>query len=199
MADNAPENVKAFNLDEFINDSNEHYDGEVEENSTDDIEDQTTDDKSSDQPNEDDQESRNAEDAQEDDYINEVTLLETEMPDNFTQNEVFMEDALNLDSIDWTTSSFIRLGCIAHGLQLVIKDTINSSSVAKKIVERVMAVITFFNNSNYWNSKLVLKTKLSVVAPGATRWNGIIFAMERLLKVCMHVKLEATCMELTQD
>lgn len=183
MADNAPENVKAFNLQEFITDSNTVYDGEEE-----DVTEISSGDQSSDADEQTPKEkspAKESNDLEDDEYLDEVLLLETEDSEDFTQNELFVEDALDLESLDWSASSFIRLGCLAHGLQLVIKDTISSSPLAKTMVERIMAVITFFNNSNRWNSKLVTKTKLTVVTPGATRWNGIIFAMERLLKVLL--------------
>jgi hypothetical protein len=161
MADNASENVKAFELDEFCSDDIKIYDD-------DDI---LSDDGS--------------ESSDEDGGYTLETGHDVPHCDMDEENEEEyqkLEDALQ-NGVDWTTSAFKRMGCCAHALQLVIKDSVKLNKLASDMLEKVTRIISFFHKTSYWNHKLVGKTKLELVRPGATRWNSFVFALDRLLTV----------------
>jgi len=80
-------------------------------------------------------------------------------------------------------SSFTRLGCTAHALQLVVKECLKKCSAATKIQNIIARLVKFFKKSNHWSNKLLRKTKLQLIRPGATRWSSLFYAMSRLLKV----------------
>jgi len=158
MADNASENIKAFDLHEFNTDSRNDYDGETEDDDTDD----TADSSSSDIDN------NAAEQLDEVNYSNLTT------PPDINVNELDMDEHI---------STFERLGCTAHAVQLVLKEVVCKNSKGKEIIELVNHIVRFFHNSPRYTGKLFKKTNLLIVSPGKTRWNSVIFALERLLRV----------------
>lgn len=170
MADNAAENIKAFNLDEFKEDEIEYYDDEWEDIELED-------------------EGQKGNQLDEEDVLNEVGQDEGDALEGVDFEDVEDDDTKLLDEfIDnditqhWKDASFDRLGCIAHALQLVVKDVLTSSKTSQEIIKILNALVNFFHKSNTWSELLVKKTKLQVVTVGKTRWNTVSIAMERLLK-----------------
>jgi hypothetical protein len=169
MADNASENVKAVDLELFQNDINPRFDGDDE-----------------------DVDSSANESEDEDMPDTEVRDLGLEIPRGEIQDEVLIStlggpnqahETATTSLREWSNADFSRLGCTAHALQLVLKDTIQKSGAALAISDYIGKLVTFFHKSSYWNSRLVKKTKLAILRPGTTRWNSTIFAMQRILQV----------------
>lgn len=161
MADNAAENIKAFSLEGFQADYGFRYDDEDE----------------------------NVEAEEEDDNVDETAenldeeaLDHSEIEDVEEEDAVLIEEEISAES-DWKNASFQRLGCLAHALQLVIKEALNSSQIAKELIKIVSEMVSFFHKSNTWTDKLYRRTKLHVVPIGKTRWNTVSIALERMLKV----------------
>ncbi len=160
MADNAAENIKAFNLEGFQTDEDQHYDDEdddeIVEDPIDEAEDQDVE-----VPN------------------------DSEIQDVDEDDELLLENELRTES-DWKDANFQRLGCLAHALQLVIKEALSSSQTAKDLIQAVNEMVSFFHKSNTWTEKLYRKTKHHVVPIGKTRWNTVSIALERMLSVREH-------------
>lgn len=165
MADNAAENIKAFSLEGFQADQDLHYDDEEEDMimDVDNIED--------------------PEDEIFDDDDEEISY-DSEFQDVEEGDEILLHNELRAESDwDWKDSSFQRLGCLAHALQLVIKEALNASQTAKDLIRVVSDMVSFFHKSNTWTDKLYRRTKLHVVPIGKTRWNTVSIALERMLVV----------------
>lgn len=76
----------------------------------------------------------------------------------------------------------IRNSCLAHLLQLAVKDALSSSEYVTKMVDRTNSVVTFFHRSSHYNAKLLEETGgLGLVKPCVTRWNSQYHCMKRML------------------
>lgn len=170
MADNAAENIKAFNLEEFKEDEIEAYDDEWEDIE---LEDEPLKGLQLEEEDIFNEVGQDEGDALEGVDIEDVEPLDTKLLDDFIETEIIQ---------DWKDASFDRLGCVAHALQLVVKDVLTSSKTSQELVKILNSMVSFFHKSNTWSELLVKKTKLQVVAVGKTRWNTVSIAMERLLK-----------------
>ncbi|CAG7828494.1 unnamed protein product [Allacma fusca] len=111
----------------------------------------------------------------------------------FDENEIPTEDSpamtdecesIYSDICQWSNEKLIRLGCINHALQLVIKECLKKNPRSTEIIAYLKKLTTFFSTSPYWHSKLVELTKKGLIKIGDTRWNGILFSLKRLLEVC---------------
>jgi len=160
MADNAAENIKAFNIEGFRDDQELRYDDEDDDEELDEHDD------TDEMPQED----------------NEELPCASEIQDVDQEDEHLLETELRAES-DWKDATFQRLGCLAHALQLVIKEALNSNKLAKDLIQNVSEMVSFFHKSNTWTEKLYRKTKLHVVPVGKTRWNTVSIALERMLSV----------------
>ena len=165
MADNASENVKAFNdLKEFTDDLEETFDDE----DWSDLEEED-----GQQPEEEESSMDNLEDI----------LAPSEEATQCIVNGNDARDAVVAALNEWGAAQFTRLGCTAHGGQLELKSCVAKNSVGKKIQQYLNRVVTFFHKSPKWTERLERKTKLAILRPGDTRWNSIVFSLERLLQV----------------
>lgn len=77
-----------------------------------------------------------------------------------------------------------RNPCLAHLLQLGIKDALKKFQNLKALKSKVTRAINFFTKSPKFYEKLRQKTQgLSLVKPCETRWNGFFDCCNRLLRV----------------
>lgn len=160
MADNAAENIKAFTLEGFQADEELRYDDEDgdEDVDTEEVADEIFEDLDIEVP------------------------CDSDIQDVDEEDEMIIENELRTES-DWKEATFQRLGCLAHALQLVIKEALNSNQAAKDLIHTVNEMVSFFHKSNTWTEKLYRRTKLHVVPIGKTRWNTVSIALERMLEV----------------
>jgi hypothetical protein len=78
-------------------------------------------------------------------------------------------------------STSCRLSCVAHTLQLSIKDALKCVPLAEKIIKESNAVVVFFRRSLFWNEELrKLSGGLTLLADVPTRWNSSLIMLKRL-------------------
>jgi len=94
---------------------------------------------------------------------------------------------------DFAGRTLKRNACLAHLLQLAIRDSINSNPAVVSISKKVNDIVKFINNSNKCLADLRSKTGgLSLVKPCATRWNSVYYCLKRILRDD-NVKFSFTC------
>jgi hypothetical protein len=83
---------------------------------------------------------------------------------------------------EWGNLKVDRIGCMAHLIQLAVKDAISSSSYVKNLDNRLKEIVGFFRKSNHWYTKLrKMTSNIGVVQPGTTRWNSSYHSLKRLV------------------
>lgn len=163
MADNAAENVKAFDLGDFIEDTNPGYDGETSEEDT-------SDDEAMDQR-----------DQMDSDDSNEASAATSpNLDDDIGEAEL---DELFESVNEWAVTTLQRLGCTCHGLNLVMKECTTKHERAQELLNMVSKLVTFFHHSSFWANELKKKIGTNLVKAGTTRWNSNVLALNRLLEV----------------
>lgn len=84
-----------------------------------------------------------------------------------------------------------RNSCLAHLLQLGVKDAIAGSVYVTNMIKKVNDIVTFFHRSSYFNGKLRKENgDLALVKPCVTRWNSQYHCLKRLL-VCKPGRVRA--------
>jgi len=89
-----------------------------------------------------------------------------------------------------------RFPCIAHTLQLVLKELSKSQSYCN-LITKVRSLVKFVKVSSIAQEKLIALCGRVVVKDCATRWNSILFVLHRLLSI--RVPLETVLKELKHD
>lgn len=89
-----------------------------------------------------------------------------------------------------------RFPCIAHTLQLVLKELSKSQSYCN-LITKVRRLVKFVKVSSVAQEKLIALCGRVVLKDCATRWNSILFVLDRLLSI--RVPLESVLMELKHD
>lgn len=65
-----------------------------------------------------------------------------------------LNDLLYQGLTGWNHAELKRNGCLAHLLQLAIKDGIKSNTLVPKLTRRVNELVTFFSKSPMWKDAL---------------------------------------------
>jgi len=77
-----------------------------------------------------------------------------------------------------------RNSCLAHLMQLAIKDAIRSSELVKGVTAKLSSIVSYFNNSPKRHTELMnLTGGLKLIKPCATRWNSLHNSMHRVMRV----------------
>lgn len=130
-----------------------------------------------------------------------VTSTEADLNDHldYTEQEpVTLEETLNMLDIKenleatelavtglnlYANATLKRNACLAHLLQLAVKDAITKCSFMVSISKKINDVVTFFHNSPKWTAKLKMRTNdLSLIRPVVTRWNSLYLSLQRILR-----------------
>ena len=75
----------------------------------------------------------------------------------------------------------VRLPCIAHTLQLALKDGVRNAAIVGKIIKEANAVVVFFHRSLYWACELKKLTGgKTLLAAVVTRWYSNLIMLQRL-------------------
>jgi hypothetical protein len=74
----------------------------------------------------------------------------------------------------------LRNACLAHLLQLGIKDRINFSKLVKDLIKRINDIVNYFHKSNFWYSKLRKEIQISLLKACTTRWNSQYHCLKRI-------------------
>ncbi|CAG7826877.1 unnamed protein product [Allacma fusca] len=93
------------------------------------------------------------------------------------------DDQLVDEASKWASKDIVRLGCVNHAIQLVVKECLLKNPTAVSIQSKMDKLVAFFNRSNYWHKKLVKRTTKGLIKIGDTRWNGFLHSLCRLLEV----------------
>ncbi|MBN3270386.1 MYBB protein, partial [Polyodon spathula] len=75
-----------------------------------------------------------------------------------------------------------RVGCIAHSLQLVIKEALKTSRVVENVLSQIYNVVAFFRRSVYWTEVLTMDCGVTLVTPHGHnhRWNSTFMAIRKM-------------------
>lgn len=115
---------------------------------------------------------------------------------DYLEVELTVENGKSSNGVD--TSTYItsllpakRNECLAHLLQLAIKDALRQNPLAQDTVKRVTSVVAFFNRSAKFYTKLRQRSSgLNLVAPVEVRWNSLYYCLKRMsrksAKVCIN-------------
>nr|XP_015220159.1 PREDICTED: myb-related protein B [Lepisosteus oculatus] len=98
----------------------------------------------------------------------------------------FLADFFPMDEMEFLDIQFgTRAGCIAHLLQLVIKEALKSSRVVENLLSQVHNVVAFFRRSAYWTEVLVKECGLSLAPPHSAssfRWNSTFVSLRKMVQ-----------------
>lgn len=73
-------------------------------------------------------------------------------------------------------------GCLAHLLQLAIKDSLKKNEFASKLLDKVGKIVSFFGRSAMWTDELKKSSNgLGLVKPIDVRWNSSYLCIKRIL------------------
>ncbi|XP_041112665.1 v-myb avian myeloblastosis viral oncogene homolog-like 2b isoform X3 [Polyodon spathula] len=75
-----------------------------------------------------------------------------------------------------------RVGCIAHSLQLVIKEALKTSRVVESVLSQIHNVVAFFRRSAYWTEVLTKECGVTLVSPHGHnhRWNSTFMSIRKM-------------------
>ncbi|KAK1156203.1 hypothetical protein AOXY_G26333 [Acipenser oxyrinchus oxyrinchus] len=75
-----------------------------------------------------------------------------------------------------------RVGCIAHSLQLVIKEALKTSRVVENVLSQIYNVVAFFRRSAYWTEVLTKDCGVTLVTPHGHnhRWNSTFMSIRKM-------------------
>jgi hypothetical protein len=122
---------------------------------------------------------------------------EIEMDDDDGEEESNEEDGdVDIDECLEEACHLHRFPCIAHTLQLVIKELSKSQTYCNLIV-KVRSLVKFVKVSSVAQEKLIALCGKVVVKDCATRWNSVLLVLDRLLSIRIH--LEIVLKELKHD
>jgi hypothetical protein len=115
--------------------------------------------------------------------------------DDDPSNEEEVEDDDHADDFDHLVNLH-RFPCIAHTLQLVIKELSKNQSVCN-LIAKAKDLVSSIKMSSVAQEKLVSLCGKVVVKDCATRWNSIALMLERLLS--LRTEVEAVLKEMKRD
>ncbi|XP_074500865.1 v-myb avian myeloblastosis viral oncogene homolog-like 2a isoform X2 [Sebastes fasciatus] len=93
------------------------------------------------------------------------------------------------DQMSETESPFseLQIGtstmCVAHTLQLVIKEALKNSRVVENLLSQVHNVVAFFRGSAYWSEVLMKECNVSLCPSSSNcRWNSMMLSLRRMVQ-----------------
>ena len=108
------------------------------------------------------------------------------------ENDWVQWDGENLEQV----SEYTRLPCIAHTLQLVIRELTKNQSYTN-LLTKVKAVVRFIKISSVANEKIAKLCGKVVKKDCLTRWNASLFMIHRMLQI--RAPLEEVLMDMKHD
>ncbi|XP_033943909.1 v-myb avian myeloblastosis viral oncogene homolog-like 2a isoform X1 [Pseudochaenichthys georgianus] len=73
--------------------------------------------------------------------------------------------------------------CVAHTLQLVIKEALQNSRVVENVISQVHNVVAFFRSSAYWSEVLMKECNVSLCPSSSScRWNSMMLSLRRMVQ-----------------
>lgn len=94
-----------------------------------------------------------------------------------------LNDILYQGLTGWNHAELKRNGCLAHLLQLAIKDAMKTNALVPKLTRRVNEMVTFFSKSPMWKDALRTQTNgLLLIKPIEVRWNSTYNCFKRIIR-----------------
>lgn len=114
-------------------------------------------------------------DEHEDDETNYIDLdLDANVEDEMVQ---VVEDIMNASE-----HKIVRNPCLAHLLQLAIKDAIVRSPNVNRMINKVNTIVRFFHKNTHYYTKLrECNGNLTLLKPCVTRWNAQHDSLKRFV------------------
>ena len=135
---------------------------------------------------------------QRDDYEDKSELEENEEEEAGRHNESEISQITDdLDAVDSEVelvNNMRSLSCLAHSLQLVIKDGLKETGV-QNLLGKCRVVVRKICQSSDGTEKLIAKAHKSLIKDCPTRWNSTLFMVQRLLDVRAELKAVFTEMK----
>lgn len=123
------------------------------------------------------------------DLIEDVEEWMTSMADDFN-NEVELDVEISEGINEWLGTVLPRNPCLAHLLQLAIKDSLKECPSISALIKKAQKILNFFGKSPKYTEMLRERTKgLSLLKIGITRWNSTYDGLNRLTSVTNQVNL----------
>ncbi|MBN3309077.1 MYBB protein, partial [Amia calva] len=98
----------------------------------------------------------------------------------------FLADCYPIEETEFSEIQFgTRVNCIAHLLQLVIKEALKTSRVVENLLSQVHNVVAFFRRSAYWTEVLVKECGLCLAPPLSAsnyRWNSTFTSVRKMVQ-----------------
>jgi hypothetical protein len=113
------------------------------------------------------------------DEDSELESVELEMDE-----ELMNLDMVGIDEEDITeVPGVCRNSCLAHLLQLAIKQPFTLNTYVRKLIGKVNSIVAFFSRSTHWRAKLKNKSGgLRLIKPCSTRWNSQYHCIKRMCR-----------------
>ena len=121
--------------------------------------------------------------------IDECDFVDSIVPSTDADDDIIITEAQMpclvavADHVEERESTELRRNpCLAHLLQLAIKDAIKASSLVTAIVTRINKIVRFFHKSTFFYSELkAINGNLGLLKPCITRWNAQFACINRIL------------------
>jgi len=107
----------------------------------------------------------------------------TLLTDDDSEDEVEADDEEELEDVgEIETAVMHRLPCVAHTLQLVLKE-LDKVDSCKNLLVKVRGIVRTVRVSSVATEKLIQKCGKTLVTDCSTRWNSVYFMMNRMLEI----------------
>ncbi|KAL1443623.1 hypothetical protein MTO96_030240 [Rhipicephalus appendiculatus] len=93
------------------------------------------------------------------------------------------EEPFQGPSEEITMSSFHRVRCAAHTLQLTVNAGLREDERAKELLELINSTVNVFRRSSFWTERLKALCGKDLIPSAGTRWNSLVAALKRLTEM----------------
>lgn len=116
----------------------------------------------------------------EEEHVSQIYEELEDIQDFVSQNED--PRGVEEDILEGVNNNPTRNSCLAHLLQLGVKDAIAGCDYVTNMIKKVNDIVTFFHRSSYFYGQLRKQNgDLALVKPCVTRWNSQYHCLKRLL------------------
>ncbi|CAH1107688.1 unnamed protein product [Psylliodes chrysocephalus] len=101
-----------------------------------------------------------------------------------------LDNAANIKNAIDTKLKWKHLGCVAHTINLIVKDGLNCDETVTATIGKVKSIVAFFRRSTISNQKLLTYQKnqgnnnpLKLIQDTSTRWNSTYYMLTRFVQL----------------
>lgn len=113
--------------------------------------------------------------------VMESEIVEGSDDDAISEEDDGVQDEANEIDFSLLDTPYIRLGCMAHTLQLVVKKAYDGPY--KEVLSKIRALVGKVRKSSVIMERIVDKCGKVVVGDNSTRWNSTYFMAKRLIEI----------------